>query len=149
MRWRWSLHLHDGLARVDLARGDAERALDRADAEIAGARERTARKIEARALELRGRILVFMDRREEAERSLRKALAIATHIEHPPVAWRALSLIGEVAHRQGDSELAERHFSEVRAVVEKKAASIERDELRNGLRAMGERLIADPLAAYR
>jgi len=40
MRWRWSLHLHDGLARVDLARGDAERALDRADAEIAGARKR-------------------------------------------------------------------------------------------------------------
>ena len=101
------------------------------------------------ALELRGRILVFMDRREEAERSLREALAIATHIEHPPVAWRALSLIGEVARRQGDSELAARHFSEVRTVVEKKASSIERDELRNGLRAMGERLIADPLAAYR
>ncbi len=149
MRWRWSLHLLDGLARVDLARGDAERALDRADAEIAGARERTARKLEARALELRGRILVFMDRREEAERSLREALAIATQIEHPPVTWRALSLIGEVARRQGDSELAERHFSELRTVLKKKATSIERDELRNGLRAMGERLIADPLAAYR
>ncbi|MBW1842968.1 MAG: AAA family ATPase, partial [Deltaproteobacteria bacterium] len=88
MRWRWSLHLHDGLARVDLARGDAERALDRADAEIAGARERTARKIEARALELRGRTLVFMDRRDEAENALREALAITTRIEHPPVAWR-------------------------------------------------------------
>ncbi|MBW2493627.1 MAG: AAA family ATPase [Deltaproteobacteria bacterium] len=149
MRWRWSLHLQDGLARVDLARGDAERALERADAEIAGARERCARKLEARALELRGRSLVFMDRCKEAEPALREALVIATHIEHPPVAWRALSLIGEVARRRGDSELAERYFSEVRTAVKEKAASIKRAELSNGLRAMGERLVADPLAAYR
>ena len=149
MRWRWALHLQDGLARVDLARGDAERALDRVEAEIVGARERSAQKIEARALELRGRILVFMDRREEAENSLREALAITTRIEHPPVAWRALSLMGEVARRQGDSELAERHFGEVRALVESTASSIERDELRSGFRKMAERLTADPLAGYR
>ena len=88
-------------------------------------------------------------RREEAERALRDALVIATHIEHPPVAWRALSLIGEVARRRGDSELAERYFTEVRTVVEEKATSIKSEELRSGLRAMGERLVADPLAAYR
>jgi tetratricopeptide (TPR) repeat protein len=149
MRWRWSLHLQDALARVDLARGDAERALDRVDAEIAGARERFAQKIEARGLELRGRILVFMDRREEAENSLREALTIATRIEHPPVAWRALSLMGEVARRQGNSKHAERHFSDVRTLVENTASSIERDELRSGFRGMAERLVADPLAAYR
>ena len=119
------------------------------DAEIAGARERVAQKIEARALELRGRILVFMDRREEAENALREALVIATRIEHPPVTWRALSLTGEVARRQGNREIAERHFHEVRSLVESKASSIERDELRNGLLAMGKQLIADPLAAYR
>ena len=150
MRWRWALHLQDGLARVDLARGDAERALDRVEAEIAGARERTSpKRSQARGLELRGRILVFMDRREEAENSLREALAITTRIEHPPVAWRALSLMGEVARRQGDSELAERHFGEVRALVESTASSIERDELRSGFRSMAERLTADPLAAHR
>jgi len=149
MRWRWSLNLQDALARVELAHGDAEQALDRVDAEIAGARDRFAQKIEARGLELRGRILVFMDRREEAENSLREALAIATRIEHPPVAWRALSLMGEVARRQGDSELAERRFGEVRSLVESTASSIERDELRSGFRGMAERLIADPLAAYR
>jgi class 3 adenylate cyclase len=149
MRWRWSLHLQDALARVDLARGDAERALDRADAEIGGARERVARKVEARALELRGRILIFMDRREEAATSLREAYETSMRIEHPPVVWRALSLMGELARRQGDSELAERHFSEVRSLVENKASSIECDQLRSELRGMGERLITDPLAAYR
>ena len=149
MRWRWSLHLQDALARMDLARGDAERALDRANVEIVGARERVSQKIEARALELRGRILVFMDRREEAGTSLREAYETSMRIEHPPVAWRALSLMGELARRQGDSELADRHFGEVRSLVESKASSIERDELRSELRGMGERLIADPLAAYR
>jgi tetratricopeptide (TPR) repeat protein len=149
MRWRWSLHLHDALARVDLAHGDAERALERADAEIAGARERVARKIEARALELRGRILVFMDRREEAEASLREAHETAMRIEHPPITWRALSLMGELARRQGDSALAERHFSQVRSLVESKASAIEREEIRTELRGMGERLIATPLTAYR
>jgi tetratricopeptide (TPR) repeat protein len=149
MRWRWSLHLQDALARVDLARGDAERALDRVDVEAAGARQLTAQKLEARALELRGRILVFMDRREEAESSLRDALAIATRIEYPPVAWRALSLMGELARRRDDTDLAERHFGKVRTLVESKASSIDRDELRSELRGMGERLIADPLAAYR
>jgi len=149
MRWRWSLHLHDALARVDLARGDAERALDRVDAEISGARERFAQKIEARGLELRGRTLAFMDRRDEAENSLLEALAIATRIEHPPIAWRALSLMGEVARRRGDTDLAERHFGEVGALVESKLSSIGRSELRSEFRAMGERLIADPLAAYR
>jgi class 3 adenylate cyclase/tetratricopeptide (TPR) repeat protein len=149
MRWRWSLHLHDALARVDLARGDAERALGRANAEIAGARKRVARKIEARALELRGRILVFMDRREEAGAALREAHETAVRIEHPSITWRALSLMGELARRQGDSELAERHFSQVRTLVESKASAIERDEFRNELRGMGERLVANPLSAYR
>jgi predicted ATPase len=149
MRWRWSLHLHNALARVDLARGDAERALGRADAEIAGARERGARKIEARALELRGRTLVFMDRRNDAAASLREAYETSMQIEHPPIAWRALSLMGELARRQGDSELAERHFEDVRSLVKSTASSIERDEIRREFQGMGERLIADPLAAYR
>jgi hypothetical protein len=119
------------------------------NAEISGARERFSQKIEARGLELRGRTLVFMDRRDEAENALREALAITTRIEHPPVAWRALSLMGEVARRRGDTDLAERHFGEVGTLVESKLSSIGRSELRSEFRAMGERLIADPLAAYR
>jgi tetratricopeptide (TPR) repeat protein len=149
MRWRWSLHLLDALARVDLVRGEPETALARIDQEIDGARRMTIRKLEARALELRGRALVSMDRREEAEESLGAALELATQIEHPPVAWRALSLLGEIARRRGEAELAERHFSEVRKLVESKSASIPRDELRSEFREMGNRLVIDPLAAYR
>ncbi|MFV1977932.1 MAG: hypothetical protein ACC649_01135, partial [Myxococcota bacterium] len=81
--------------------------------------------------------------------ALREAHQTATRIEHPPVAWRALSLMGEVARRQSNSKDAERHFSDVRTLVENTASSIERDELRSGFRGMAERLVADPLAAYR
>jgi hypothetical protein len=34
-------------------------------------------------------------------------------------------------------------------MVKNTASAIERDELRSGLRGMAERLVADPLAAYR
>jgi tetratricopeptide (TPR) repeat protein len=149
MRWRWSLHLLDALARVDLVRGEAEAALAKIDLEIAGAREKVVRKIEARALELRGRTLVFMDQREEAEDALRAALEIARQIEHPPVAWRALSLLGEVARRRGQTEITERYFAEVDDLIESKAPSIPRDELRSEFRAMAKQLVTDPLAAYR
>jgi tetratricopeptide (TPR) repeat protein len=149
MRWRWSLHLLDALARVDLVRGDPEAALSRIDHEIVGAREKAARKIEARALELRGRALVVMDRREEAEDALGAALELTRRIEHPPVAWRALSLLGELSRRRGKTEIAERYFNQVRDLVESKAPSIPRDELRSEFRGMGERLVTDPLGAYR
>jgi tetratricopeptide (TPR) repeat protein len=143
------LHLFDSLARVDLVRGNAEAALIRIDREIAGAREKSARKIEARGLELRGRALVSMDRREEAADALGAALELARVIEHPPVAWRALSLLGEVARRRGETKNAERSFGELRELVESVAAAIPRAEMRNEFRGMGERLVTDPIGAYR
>jgi len=149
MRWRWSLHLLDSTARLALFRGDAELALDRVDAEIAATRKRRVDKIEARAYELRGRILLSMDQRAEAETSLREALDLSTRIEHPPVAWRSLSLLGEVAKRNGQKDAAQEHFAELRKLVESKAPSIPRDVLRREFRGLADRLVNDPLAAYR
>jgi hypothetical protein len=57
--------------------------------------------------------------------------------------------MAEVARRQGNSKDAERHFSDVRTLVENTASSIERDELRSSFRGMAEQLVADPLTAYR
>ena len=149
MRWRWSMHLDDMSARLALARGDADGALVRVDAELARTRQRTAHKIEARALELRGRVLLTMDRRDEARDSLRQALELATRIEHPPVIWRALSLLGEAANRSDQRDVAQQHFAAIRKLVSSTAPSIPREELRSEFRGLGERLLNDPLAAYR
>jgi len=149
MQWRWSMHLQDAGARLALFRGDADLALVQVDEELAGTRRRTVRKIEARALELRGRILLTMDRRSEAETSLREALELSTRIEHPPVAWRALSLLGEIARRNGEADTAEQHIGVLRKLVDSKSPSIPRDELRSEFRGLVDRQVSDPLAAYR
>ena len=149
MRWRYGLHLRDGLARLALARGDPERARELADEELLGARKYRARKLEARALELRGRALVTMDRRDAAAGCLREALEVARRIEYPPVTWRALSLQAELARRSGERSLAERYAGEARRLIEALTPSLPDEGLQRGFRAMADRLVDEPLAAYR
>jgi len=116
------LHAADVFARAALSRGEPERALALADDELAGARRQHARKLEARALELRGRALLAMDQREEASQSLGEALGIAKEIGYPPVTWRALSLSAEVARRAGESH--ERLAADGRDLVERLARTL-------------------------
>ena len=149
MRWRWAMHLQDMSARLELVRGNAEAALTWVTGEIAGARQRPVPKIEARALELSGRILLTMDRRDEAEASLRQALDVTTRIQHPSVAWRSLSLLGEIARRGGHDDAAQQHFAAARQLVESKAPGVPREELRSEFRSLADRLVSDPLGAYR
>jgi tetratricopeptide (TPR) repeat protein len=148
LRWRYGLHLLDACARHALATGEPGRALALLDEEIAGAQRHGARKLEARALELRGRALVTMDERNAAEPALRDALELGRRIEYPPVVWRSLSLLAELARRAGDGPRHARLAGEARALVEGLAAPVP-DAERGALRGLGERLAADPLGAYR
>jgi class 3 adenylate cyclase/tetratricopeptide (TPR) repeat protein len=148
-RWRYMLHVADVFARAALSRGDPDRALALADDELAGARRQHARKLQARALELRGRALLTMDQREEASQSLGEALRIAKEIGYPPVTWRALSLLAESARRAGEAGDAERLAREARDLVERLARTLPQPELSRELRGLGERLVTDPLGAYR
>ena len=119
------------------------------DEEVAAARKHLARKVEARALELQGRALVVLDRREEASRSLEAALEVARGIGYPPAIWRSLSLLAELARRAGDRAQADRLSSEARGLVERLAGTLPETELRHELGALGGRLVNDPLGAYR
>jgi tetratricopeptide (TPR) repeat protein len=148
-RWRYGMHVSDALARAELSRGQPEQALALVDEEVAAARKHLARKVEARALELRGRALVVLDRRDEAARSLEAALEVARGIGYPPATWRSLSLLAELAHRAGDRAQAERLSFEARGLVERLAGSLPETELRREFGALGERLATDPLGAYR
>jgi class 3 adenylate cyclase/tetratricopeptide (TPR) repeat protein len=148
-RWRYSMHLWNAQARVELARGEPERVLPLVDRELEAARHHRSPKIEARALELRGRALLAMDRRGEAEQALHAALQCATRIEYPPVTWRSLSLLAELARRAGSRSAAEDHAARARTLVESLARSLSEADLRRELGALGDRLAADPLQAYR
>jgi tetratricopeptide (TPR) repeat protein len=148
-RWRYGMHASDALARAELSRGQPEQALTLLDEELAAARKHLARKVEARALELRGRALVVLDRREEAAQSLEAALEVARGIGYPPATWRSLSLLAELARRAGDRAQADRLSSEARRLPERLADALPETELRRDLGALGGRLVSDPLGAYR
>jgi predicted ATPase/class 3 adenylate cyclase len=148
-RWRYGMHVSDALARAELSSGRPEQALALVDEELAAARRHLARKIEARALELRGRALVVLDRREEATRSLEAALEVARGLGYPPATWRSLSLLAELARRAGDRAQADRLSSEACGLAERLAGTLPETELRHELGALGDRLVTDPLGAYR
>jgi class 3 adenylate cyclase/tetratricopeptide (TPR) repeat protein len=149
MRWRYSLHFQDASARRLLASGEPERALALVDDELAGARRHSARKLEARALELRGRTLLHLERHEDAASTLDDALKLGRAIEYSPVVWRALSLRAELARRAGDREAFDRDARQCRELVERLAARLTDSELRTRFGALGEELVVDPLGAYR
>jgi class 3 adenylate cyclase len=132
MRWRLELHVHDAAGRIALARRDPAAALAHADAELAGARRHRARKLEGRALELRGRALLAQDAREEAGLALGEALAVAAAIGYPPTQWRALRLMGEIARRAGRPADVEVHAARRRTLVEPLATALP-DDLRRTL----------------
>jgi hypothetical protein len=138
----------DALARWHLASGAPESALALIGDELAGARRHGPRKLEARALELRGRALLQLGQSDESTRSLEDALAVAREIEYPPVARRALSLLAELARREGDPTRADRQAGEKQALVASLAALLPEPALRRRFAALGDRRVSEPLAAY-
>jgi len=149
MLWRYRLHLLDAEARLALARGRPEDALARVDTELEGARRHQARKLEARAHELRGRALLVIDRRPEAEAALLEAQAVAEAIGYAPVRWRVLALESELARRAGDGPRAEHSAAATRALTSELASPLPDSRLRKALVSLGERLAADPLREMR
>jgi tetratricopeptide (TPR) repeat protein len=149
MRWRYAMHVADAMARWHLARGEPERALELATDECAAARHHGTRKLEARALELMGRTLLHLDRRDDARREVAAAAALAGEIGYPPVRWRALSLSAELARRAGDRGRADREAREARVLVEDLARGLSDRTLQMRFGSLGEALAVDPLGAYR
>jgi DNA-binding NtrC family response regulator/tetratricopeptide (TPR) repeat protein len=133
MRWRFSLHAWDALARLELARGEPERSMALVEKEIAGAASKSAAKIEARARTLRGEVLLALDRREEAGSALREGFRIAERISYPRAQWHSLSLQAEAHRRDGSSARADELSARARKLAEQTASNLMNNELRRAL----------------
>ena len=149
MEWRYAPNLLDAQARIHLSRGELDRGLELAERGLQETSRASCAKLEARALETRGRLLLAMDRRDEAEPALHQALEFARSIGHPPMIWRAASLLAEVALCRGLAEDTERWQAQTLTCVERSELNLPDAELRAGLRDLGHRLITDPLASHR
>ncbi|HEY7655029.1 MAG TPA: adenylate/guanylate cyclase domain-containing protein [Methylomirabilota bacterium] len=99
-RWRWSNHLSAYLSEALLAIGDPARALEQADKAFRQARATGSVKYQAKALALRGQILLDADEREGASRELGEAVALARRIGYPTLTWQAAHLLAR-AHAAG------------------------------------------------
>jgi hypothetical protein len=134
MRWRYGLHVLDGLGEVALVRREPEQALLLAEEELAGARRHRAQKLEARALALRGRALLALDRRPEAQATLREAIALGERIGYPAVRWRALGVLAEADRRDARGEDAAAHAAAARRIVDGLARTLPDPDLERAFR---------------
>jgi tetratricopeptide (TPR) repeat protein len=134
-RWRYGMHASDVRGRIELARGEPERARAIAARETAHAERHSAPKMAARARNLEGAALLALERWDEAEESLGVAVEIAGRIEHPRAAWIAEGHLAELMRRRGRVADAERHQARRRDLIEAAAATLSSPDLRRRLRA--------------
>ena len=149
MRWRWSVHLMHHRARLRLAEGDPEQALVWSEQELEAAASSGARKLIARGHELRGRILLSMDQRDDAEAELASAIAVGERIEYKTTLWRARSLLAEIARRRGDGTGHQREIATALQWIEQLAPGVPAGGPRNDFDRLATRIAEDPLGAVR
>ena len=74
---------------------------------------------------------------------------MSSALEHPPVAWRALGLLAELARRRGDTRGSEEQLATVSKMFDSLAPRIADPNLRQQFLGLGERVVDDPLGSYR
>jgi len=130
MLWRYSQHLFHSYGELWLTRGDAGKALAYADECLIGAERTDSRKNIVKARRLRGQALLAEGHPHEAEMECDLALAMARRIGNPPQLWKSLIVIGDFRQAQGDSDAAQRAYTEALSVIDGVAAGLHDASLR-------------------
>jgi tetratricopeptide (TPR) repeat protein len=105
-RWRWSNHLSAYLSEALLAIDERERALEQADKALRQARATGSVKYQARALALRGQVLLEDGQPAHARTALAEALALTRRIGYPTLTWQAAHLLALAHAATGEAEPA-------------------------------------------
>jgi tetratricopeptide (TPR) repeat protein len=105
-RWRWSNHLSVYISEALLATGDPTRALQQADKALGQARGTGSLKYQAKALALRGQILLDAGQHDGARRELTEALALARRIGYPTLIWQTAHLLARADGAAGNLDEA-------------------------------------------
>ena len=140
MRWRYALHLCDVEARLALAMGDAELALELAKNELERSRQLAVKKIHARARELHGRVLMILERSDEASVELEEALRLGKAIAYPPVQWRSLAALAALDRRGREAGRAGEKLASARALIGRLVRRSQDERLTRSLKRVSEQL---------
>ncbi|MGH7789197.1 MAG: ATP-binding protein, partial [Candidatus Binatia bacterium] len=133
MRWRYALHVRHTRACIELDAGRPDAALPLLDAELLGARQHRAPKIEVSALIRRGATLLELERRDDAAADLTTAATLADAIGYRHGVWEAHGLLAELARRAGQLPHAATHAARAAAALQAAAASLSDEALRRRL----------------
>ena len=131
MKWRYAMHLRISQGELALARGDATRA--GSSPARPGHRDAYQRpQVPRPQLAPQGEIALARRQWEEAERDLRRSVAMAQAIGNPPQLWRSHGAMGRLhaARKEADARQA---FGAGAAIVETMKARLQHPKLRAGL----------------
>lgn len=137
------------LGELELARGDAVRALEIADQLITTAANLTAESVIPRLWKLRGEALARLERFEEAERVLTAARTAAQGQGIRPTLWRIHFALGKLYQLQDRRKEAEVEYAAARRIVQEIAEDVPDPELRATLLQGTDHLLPRPRALSR
>jgi class 3 adenylate cyclase/tetratricopeptide (TPR) repeat protein len=123
-QWLWVTRLARAKAEVALAAGRPDDAIELALAAIEIATRYYRRKYVVTSRIVLGRALHKAGRLHEAGETLRRALAEAEDLKHPPTIWTAAARLAEAAYASGDDAGSQRADSRARVEVEKFAGGL-------------------------
>jgi tetratricopeptide (TPR) repeat protein len=133
MTWRYAAHCYASLAQLALLRGESERAASLADQSLEMAVPTQSRKYESWAWRLKGESATVRHRWDEADETLRRALALAESIRQPRQTWMALLALGRLDAACGRGEEARKRYRAAWAVIAGLQERTRDAELRAGL----------------
>ncbi|MFC1895158.1 hypothetical protein ACFL0Q_00635 [Thermodesulfobacteriota bacterium] len=129
-RWRYDMHVTRYESMLSMIRGEHERALKYADETLAQGERTGAKKYIGIGCELKGEVLMGLERFDEALECLVKARDLGDQMGYPPLRWKTRYLLGQVHKAQGRIGQAKEELQNAAAVIEKMASKVSDKEVK-------------------
>jgi tetratricopeptide (TPR) repeat protein len=129
--WLYSQHLFHSYGELSLERGEHDKALSYADECLQLAESTNRPKNVVKGRRLRGQVLAAQGEYGDAEVQIEMALAIARELGNPPQLWKTLVALGDLRNVQDRPKDAIEAFSEASAIIDRVAAELEDERLRD------------------
>lgn len=117
MRWRYTQHLLNSLARMLGRRGDFDRALKLVERSLELSERTGSRRNTVKNRRVRGQILLGAGETEAGRRELESSIGLAEELRNSPQLWRSLAALGEWHQKLGHPEPSRESYGRAHEVL--------------------------------